>query len=90
LTSKLGLAPAVAAITFTDATAPAVAGLTPRQLREFVREHALPHARVGRRMVVRVDLYLAAIDRLSGGSPASSGESYDEAAVVARAAGVSR
>jgi hypothetical protein len=73
--------PIAAAVTFTDATAPAVVGLTPRQLRAFVREHNVPHARVGRRLVIRVDRYLEAIDRLSG---VASREAWCEADLVRR------
>jgi hypothetical protein len=59
----------VAPVTFTDLNAEAVTGLKARPFREFVREHHIPHARVGRRIVVRVDRFLEAIDRLSGAKP---------------------
>jgi hypothetical protein len=77
------LAPLAAAVTFTDATALAVVGLNARQLRTFVREHAVPHARVGRRMVVRVDHYLEVIDRLSG---ARAPAAWNEADIIELAA----
>lgn len=58
--------PAVVAVVVSDATSLAVVGLTPRQFRAFLREQSVPHAKVGRRTVARVDRVLEAIDRLSG------------------------
>lgn len=60
-TSSLAVAP----VTFTDLTAPIVVGLEPRQLRDFVAKHRVPHLRDGKRLIVRVDTFLAAFDRLA-------------------------
>jgi hypothetical protein len=78
-------APTVTAapVTFTDANAPAVAGMTPRQCREFVHKNNIPFARAGRRMLIRVDRFLEVVDRLSGAEPHHV---YDESAVIERAA----
>jgi hypothetical protein len=74
---------AVNAAVVSDATAMACLGLTPRQFRAFVREHQVPHARIGRRTCARMDHVLATIDRLSGAAlPA-----WSEDEVIARAAG---
>ena len=70
-------------VTFTDATAPAIVGLSARQLRLFVVRHAVPHCRSGRRMIIRVDRFLEAVDRLSGAEPR---DSWSEDAVVRMAA----
>ncbi len=72
-----------APVTFSDANAPAVVGLSPRQLRAFVLRHSVPHCRAGRRMVVRVDRFLEAVDRLSGAEPRAV---WSEDAIVAMAA----
>ena len=77
----------VAAAVVSDATSLAAVGLTPRQFKAFVREHAVPHAKVGRRTVARLDRILEAIDRLSGvAEPRLPASAWDEAAVVAIAA----
>jgi hypothetical protein len=83
-------APRVAAVPLavSDASAFAVVGLTPRQFRAFVREHGLPAVKAGRRLLVRVDVLLAALDRLSGASAREQPPAeWDEAAIVAAAAG---
>ncbi len=72
-----------APVTFTDANAPAIVGLSPRQLRAFVVRHSVPHCRAGRRMVIRVDRFLEAVDRLSGAEPRAA---WSEDAIVAMAA----
>jgi hypothetical protein len=69
-----------------DATALAVVGLSPRQFRAFVREHAIPRVRVGRRTLVRADELLAVFDRLAGASPRAAAPAMNEAEVVAAAA----
>jgi hypothetical protein len=78
---------AIPVVLVSDATSLAALGLSARQFKRFVREHAVPHAKVGRRTVARLDRILEAIDRLSGVAesrrPASA---WDEAAVVAMAA----
>jgi hypothetical protein len=77
----------LAAVVISDATSLAALGLTGRQFKAFVREHAIPHAKVGRRTVARLDRVLEAIDRLSGvAEPRRPASSWDEAAVVAMAA----
>lgn len=73
-------APKAAPLTVSDASAPAVVGLTPRQFRRFVHEKGIPCVRVGRRTLVRADLLLEAIDRLSGSAPRAV--PLDEAAVI--------
>jgi hypothetical protein len=69
-----------APLTVSDASAPAIVGLTPRQFRRFVREKGIPCLRVGRRTLVRADLLLEAIDRLSGSVPRPA--PLDEQAVI--------
>ncbi len=56
---------AVAPVTITDRTAPLVLGLEPRAYRELVTRFRVPHARIGRRIVARVEDVLAAFDRIS-------------------------
>ena len=68
----------------SDATAMQSVGLTPRRFRELIRELGIPHARAGRRMLVRADLLLAAVDKIAG-VPACTAAGYDEAALLARA-----
>jgi len=60
----------------------ACVGLTSRQFRAFVREHHVPHARIGRRTCARLDHVLAAIDRLSGADLPQ----WNEGDVIRRAA----
>jgi hypothetical protein len=60
-TAALAVAPA----TVTDRTAPLVLGLEPRAYRELVSRLHVPHARIGRRVVARVDDVLAAFDRIA-------------------------
>jgi hypothetical protein len=60
-TSSLAIAPA----TVTDRTCAAVTGLEPRAFCELVSREKIPHARIGRRVVVRLDDFLAAVARLS-------------------------
>ncbi len=55
----------VAPATVTDLTAPAVIGLEARTFREFVGREHVPHARLGHRIVARVDDVLAALDRVA-------------------------
>jgi hypothetical protein len=81
-TSSLSITPA----TVSDLTAPAVIGLEAWQFRELLRDAQIPHARIGRRVVARVDLVVAAIDNLArqgdavAGAPTSDddGPSVDE------------
>jgi hypothetical protein len=78
--------PSPSAVLVSDATALAVVGLTPRQFRAFVREHAIPRVRAGRRTLVRVDQLLDVFDRLSGTTARPSAAVWDEEAVIAAAA----
>jgi hypothetical protein len=55
----------VAPVTVTDRTAPLVLGLEPRVYRELIARERVPHARVGRRVVARVEDVLVALDRLA-------------------------
>jgi hypothetical protein len=52
---------AVVPLTITDRTAPHVLGLEPRAFREFLVERSVPHVRLGRRVVARVDDVLEAL-----------------------------
>jgi hypothetical protein len=51
-------------VLISDENAPAVVGLEPRQFREFVVRHGVEHARDGKRVLVRVDVFLAAVQEL--------------------------
>lgn len=75
----------VVVLTVSDATSLESLGLTGRQFRKFLKEHNVPHARVGRRTIARADLVLAAIDHMSGGAPRPA-PTWDEGATVAAAA----
>ena len=79
-------ASAASPVVVSDATSLAVVGLTPRQFRAFVREHRIPHAKIGRRTLVRIDRLLETIDRLSGAEPRETAVTWDEAAIVEMAA----
>jgi len=46
-----------------------VLGMSPRNFRDFVRKHSIPHARVYRRTIARLDRVLEALDLLSGVQP---------------------
>jgi hypothetical protein len=60
-TAGLAIAPA----TVSDLTAPAVIGIEAWQFRTLLQRERVPHARLGKRVVARVDHVLAAIDRLA-------------------------
>lgn len=77
---------AVYPITISDATSLAVVGLTGRQFRAFVRKYKISFATVGRRMLVRVDLLLEVVNRLSGATSISKAVVWDEDATVQAAA----
>ena len=55
----------VAPATVTDRTCAAVLGLEPRAYRAWLAAAGIPHARIGRRVVARVDDVLAAVTRLA-------------------------
>ena len=81
---------AIAAVTFTDRTCFAATGLTWRQFKPFALERGIPIARAGRRPIVRVDHFLAAVDASSGTTPRRSALAWDEDAAVEAAARRSR
>jgi hypothetical protein len=56
---------AIVPLTVSDLTAAAIVGLEPRPYREFLRAERVRHARLGRRVVARVEDVLAAIDRVA-------------------------
>jgi hypothetical protein len=56
---------AVVPLTVSDLTAAAMVGLAPRPFREFLRAERVRHARVGRRVVARVEDVLGALDRVA-------------------------
>jgi hypothetical protein len=55
----------VAVVTVTDLTAAIVLGFEPRPFREFLVRERVPHARVGRHVVARIEHVLVALDRLA-------------------------
>jgi hypothetical protein len=85
MSSSTGTA-GVPSVTFTDEHALAATGLEPRRFRELVKARGIPFARVGRRMVVRVDDWLRAVDALSGAAPRPA-PAWDEQATIEAAAG---
>jgi hypothetical protein len=56
---------AVAPVTVTDRTAHLVLGLEPPALRALVSSRGIRHVRVGRRLLVRVDDILEALDTMA-------------------------
>ena len=81
---KASSAALATAIVVSDATAPAVLGLTGRQFRAFLREHDVAHAKIGRRTVARVDRVLEALDRLAGAIPLAAWSEDNVVALAAR------
>lgn len=85
---------AVHPVTVTDRTCAAVVGLEPRAFREAVARLKIPHAMLGRRMVVRVADFLAALDRVAAASadklPAPRVETLETAEGVLAELGLSR
>lgn len=55
-----------------------VHGLEARQFRELVAREEIPHVRIGRRLVVRTEAFLAALERLETAPPASGVELLDD------------
>lgn len=55
---------AVAPVTVTDLTCAQVLGLEPRPYRELLARERVPHAKIGRRVVARIEDVLEALDRL--------------------------
>ncbi len=60
-TASIAIAPA----TVTDLTAAQVLGLEPRPFRELLVREAVRHARVGQRVIARVEDVLAALDSVA-------------------------
>ena len=60
-TSSLAVSP----LAVTDRTCAAVLGIEPRVFRELLVRESVSHARLGRRVVARVEDVLAALDRLA-------------------------
>lgn len=78
--------PTAPPVTISDDQALATTGLTPRQFRAALRELGVPHAKIGRRTVCRVDAWLAAVDKLAGATPRRPSVPWDEEAAIQRAA----
>jgi hypothetical protein len=76
----------IAAAVVSDATSLAVVGLSARQFRAFLVAQSVPHAKVGRRTVARLEDVLAVIDRLSGRAAPASRIPWSEAEVIELAA----
>jgi hypothetical protein len=72
LREKLTAAAPVASCTITDQSCAAATGFEPRQFRDFIFAKKIPHVRHGRRIVVRTDAWLAAIQRLEAQGEQSS------------------
>jgi hypothetical protein len=60
-TSAIAIAPATA----SDLTAPVVFGLESWQYRELLRSEGIEHARVGKRVIARVDDVVEALARIA-------------------------
>jgi hypothetical protein len=71
--SQKGAPASVGALLVSDRTALAVSGLNPRQLRTLTRKIRIQHAKVGRRIPVRADVFLAALG-LGGATPTAKPE----------------
>jgi hypothetical protein len=79
--------PAVPPVIVSDLTSLPAVGLTARQFLAFVRAHQVPHAKVGRRVLARLDDLLNALDRLSGrGAPKPAAVPVARAALIESAA----
>jgi len=69
-TSALAVAPALV----TDLTAPVVVGLEAWQFRQLVKDEHIPHARVGQRVIAKVEDVVSAVEELGRrqtGAPAN-------------------
>jgi hypothetical protein len=64
LRPKVTAALSITPVLISDENAPAVVGLEARQFREFVTRHRVDHAREGKRVLVRVDVFLAVVQEL--------------------------
>jgi hypothetical protein len=69
-----------APICVTQRTCELLLGIPSRRFRETVRRYGVPHARLGKLVMVPLDAWLAAIDRLSrSGQPALEVDAPGEA-----------
>ncbi len=65
---------AIAAALVTDLTAPVVVGLEAWQFRQLVKDERIPHARVGQRVIAKVEDVVSAVEQLAkrqSGAPAN-------------------
>jgi hypothetical protein len=65
---------AIAAALVTDLTAPALLGLEAWQFRELVKAERIPHARLGQRVIAKVEDVVVAVEQLGkrqSGAPAN-------------------
>lgn len=69
---------AVAPVTVTDRTCAQVLGLEPRPFREWLVSADVPHKRIGRRVVARVDDVLDALARAPAAEPRDDRENQDD------------
>jgi hypothetical protein len=79
---------ATAPIVVSDATALATVGLKPRAFRRVVKARGIPHSVVGRRLLVRLNDFLAGVG-LASEQPEhreTAPEPWDEAALLERVA----
>ena len=68
----------VTPIAFTDETAPAVVGLTPRRTRDIVRQLGIRHTVAGRRIIVLVSDFVQALERAPSNAQAASAPVEDD------------
>lgn len=68
----------VAPITVTDRTCAAVLGIEPRAFREWLAEENIEHRRIGRRVIARVDVVLAALEAMPAQSSDTASESSSD------------
>ena len=91
LRPKATAALSITPVLISDENAPAVVGLEPRQFREFVVRHGLSHARDGKRLLVRVDVFLAAVEELeSAARPAPEEDDEEDVDAVLKRMGRKR
>jgi hypothetical protein len=77
-------AAAVTAASFSDRTCLETTGVDWRYAKRFCRANNVPIAKIGRRSVVSVGAWLAALERSTGAEPAAA---IDLDAFIKRAAG---
>jgi hypothetical protein len=64
----------VGAVTISDATSEALAGIKPRPFREIILRHKVAHARIGKRVVVRVEVWRGFVERLEQQGQGDAGD----------------